>query len=187
MTAVSSRKGDYVPGPGVPKRSPQMVRDNKPARPGVAETVEQVPLRFAVPLLLGKAHAELFEIVSDPRDALEYGDLAEVLSALAETCGLECGAVAEAAADREGSVFDPGIDGAPEAFEFALLAGRLHAAIEAVALGLGDVERHAAALECLWSLAEAAGVEWEDVEELAADKRKRSGGFKEHMFWSAMP
>lgn len=174
-------KSDFVPGPGVPERTPQLLRDKKPVRPGVPEVIGQMPIHLAIPLLIAKAHSELHEVAEDFRQPEEFADVDEVLRALAAACGLEWDDVVEEAAEVHSSLLE--FKDVTAYHQRLLLAGRIHGKIEAIGRDLRNLRRHAEALECLWSLAEACGINWEEVDILGDDKRERLGGFRNHMLW----
>jgi predicted house-cleaning noncanonical NTP pyrophosphatase (MazG superfamily) len=65
-------------------RSPQLVRDNKPYRPGFPEAVTKVGRNEAIALLIAKLHSELYEIEMEPESAEEIADFLTVLQSLFE-------------------------------------------------------------------------------------------------------
>jgi len=149
----------YVPGPGVP------------------DAIEKMPPWLALPLLFGKAHSEIHEATLAPADPEEYGDVRDVLEAIAEACGHPWEDVMAAAtkAMRE----------APAAHGWSRpeTVAMLHEAVEAAALDLGNPAPLSAALLMTARLAAIYGVDWAAVEASSAEKRARKGGFTGHMFW----
>lgn len=168
-------------------RSPHLIRDRKTVRPDVAEEVLKVPEVFRTPLLLGKLHAELHEVALEPTDVEEYGDVLDVLGALAGRYGHSMQAVMEAARTRVGSEIDhvefKHADLA--SFEQAeVLRNDVHYHVEAAARDLGNEEHFVAVVAALLASAELLNLSLDDdAEAVWAKKREWLGDFEGAHFW----
>lgn len=167
-------------------RSPQLVRDRKPFRPGFAERVVKVERDLAIPLLLYKAHNELYEIGEEPTDVSEHGDFLTVLRSLSTVVRQHWEGPFRGDDAFEHTLARAIADAARPADPISSVdihLGRMHRAIEAYArdlrawvLFVGLVAQQVALLNHL-------GIGPGAVIEAMDEKGARLGTFDDHTLW----
>jgi hypothetical protein len=167
-------------------RSPQLVRDLKPERPGYPERVTAVDYDTALALLFYKLHNELYEVETDPNSAEEVADFLTAIGSLRDAV--------EWAWNDAGRELDAPL----EAFTQALLPiehqvtetsstpfTRIHRMIEHWARNMLHVPTYSAIIVELARASAQNGITASDVSQHFERKLIRYGAFNGHLLWQS--